>query len=147
MQACPNYSTKSWCGCRFSLQPSSSTPDLNHLINWSQPSETWLFKLCAFDWLKQRPASTPLTLVRFSNNTALLLPPEADQGRSEISPLAASDSFTLRRRQNWCIKATQEPVWMGLLKRLIVGISTLKIIIYTTLIQQQFFKRWNVNCD
>ena len=35
-------------------------------------------------------------LVRFSNNTALILPPEAYQGQSEISPLAR---FTLRWRQ------------------------------------------------
>ena len=37
------------CGCRFSFQPSSSTPDLTHLINWSQSSESWLVKLCS--WL------------------------------------------------------------------------------------------------
>ena len=41
----------------------------------------------------------PFTLVRFSNNTALILPPEAYQGRSEISPLATSERFTLRWRR------------------------------------------------
>ena len=41
----------------------------------------------------------PFTLVRFSNYTALILPPEAYQGRSEISPLAASERFTPRWRQ------------------------------------------------
>ena len=55
-QPCSNYSTKGRCGCRFSFQPSSSTPDLTHLINWSQSSESWLVKLCALDWLEQKPA-------------------------------------------------------------------------------------------
>ena len=58
-QACPNYSTKGWCGRRFLFQPSSSTPDLTHLINWSQSSESWLVRLCALDWLEQKPAATP----------------------------------------------------------------------------------------
>ena len=40
----------------------------------------------------------PFTLVRFSNNTALILPPEAYQRWSEISPLAVSVRFTLRWR-------------------------------------------------
>ena len=39
------------------------------------------------------------TLVRFTNNTALILPPDADQRRSEISSLAASETFTQRRRR------------------------------------------------
>ena len=38
-----------------SFQPSSSTPDVTHLINWSQSSESWLVKLCALDWLEQKP--------------------------------------------------------------------------------------------
>ena len=57
-QPCPNYSTKGWCGCRFSFQPSSSTSDLTHLINWSQSSESSLVKPCALDWLEQKPAAT-----------------------------------------------------------------------------------------
>ena len=42
----------------FLFQPSSSTPDLTHLINWSQSSESWLVKLCALDWLEQKSAAT-----------------------------------------------------------------------------------------
>ena len=57
---CPNYSTKGQRACRFSCQPSSSTPDLTYLINWSQSSESWLVKLCALDWLEQKPAATRL---------------------------------------------------------------------------------------
>ena len=56
-QPCPDYSTKGRRGCRFSFQPSSSTPDLTHLINWSQSSESWLVKLCALDWLEQKTCS------------------------------------------------------------------------------------------
>ena len=41
----------------------------------------------------------PLTLDQFANNTALILPPEADQHRNEISPLAASGRFTLKWRR------------------------------------------------
>ena len=37
---------------------------------------------------------------RFSNNTALIQSPEADQHQSEISPLTASESFTQRRRRS-----------------------------------------------
>ena len=36
-------------------------------------------------------------MVWFTNNTALILTPEADQCRSKISLLAASDTFTQRR--------------------------------------------------
>ena len=35
-----------------------STPDLTHLINWSQSSESSLVKPCALDWLEQKPAAT-----------------------------------------------------------------------------------------
>ena len=38
-------------------------------------------------------------VVRFSNNMALIQPPEVDQRQSEISPFAASERFTLRRRR------------------------------------------------
>ena len=44
-------------------------------------------------------AAYPFTLVRFTNNTALILPPEADQHWREISSLAASETFTHRRMQ------------------------------------------------
>ena len=48
------------CGCRFSFQPSSSTPDLIHLINWSQSSESSLVgtktcshtALCGIVWTR-----------------------------------------------------------------------------------------------
>ena len=43
--------------------------------------------------------ASPFTLVRFANNMALTLPPEAEKHQSEISPLAASETFTQRRRQ------------------------------------------------
>ncbi|XP_036947969.1 transient receptor potential cation channel subfamily M member 7-like isoform X1 [Acanthopagrus latus] len=39
----------------------------------------------------------PFTLGRLTNNAALILPPEADQCRSEISPLSTSETFTQRR--------------------------------------------------
>ena len=38
-QARPNYSNEGPSGCRVSFQPNSSTPDMTHLINWSQSSE------------------------------------------------------------------------------------------------------------
>ena len=79
----------------------------HRLINWSQSSETWLFKL--------------LLLTGWNKNL--------QQHRSHWfgSPIIFN-RFTLRRRRNWWTKATQKPVWMVLLKRwwLIVGISTLK---------------------
>ena len=40
-----------------------------------------------------------VSLVRFSNNTALILPPEAYQGQTEISPLSTTERLTLRRRR------------------------------------------------
>ena len=43
------------------------------------------------------PPAYPFTLGRFTNNEALILPPEADQCRSRISPLSASETFTQRR--------------------------------------------------
>ena len=48
---------------------------------------------------RSAPPVYPFTLVQFTNNTALMLPPEVDQRWSEISPLAASERFTLRRRR------------------------------------------------
>ena len=38
----------------------------------------------------------PFTLVRFSSNAALILPIQADQHQSEISTLAAFETFTQR---------------------------------------------------
>ena len=43
-----------------------------------------------------RPAY-PFTLAQLTNNVALILPPKADQCRSKISPLSASETFTQRR--------------------------------------------------
>ena len=43
------------------------------------------------------PPDYPFTLGRLTNNAALILPPEADQCRSEISPLSTSETFTQRR--------------------------------------------------
>ena len=49
------------------------------------------------------PCFTPLAylliLVRFANTAPLILPPDADQHWSEISPLAASEIFTQGRKQ------------------------------------------------
>ena len=42
----------------------------------------------------------PFTLVWFATTAPLILPPEADQRRSGISPLAASETFTQRMMQN-----------------------------------------------
>ena len=39
----------------------------------------------------------PFTLGQFTNNAALILPPEADQHWSKIFPLSASETFTQRR--------------------------------------------------
>ena len=47
----------------------------------------------------------PFTLVRFSSTGPLILPPEADQSRSKISPLAASETLT----QRWRIGAGSQP--------------------------------------
>ena len=60
--------------------------------------------LCSYQTIgSTRPRYTPLdypfTLVWFANNTALILPPETDQRRSEISPLATPEAFTQRRRR------------------------------------------------
>ena len=59
--------------------------------------------LCGtFLWLvrptppRSLPPAYPFTLVRFSNNAALILPPQADQRQSEISILATSETFTQR---------------------------------------------------
>ena len=38
----------------------------------------------------------PFTLVRFANNKALIVPPEAGQCQDEILPLSTSERFTLR---------------------------------------------------
>ena len=40
----------------------------------------------------------PFTLVWFANTALLILPPEAGQRQSEISPLATSETFTYRPR-------------------------------------------------
>ena len=51
-------------------------------------------------WLTRPSYMAPaylFTLVRFSNNTSLILTPEADQHRSRISSLATSKIFTQRR--------------------------------------------------
>ena len=66
---------------------------------------------------RSAPPAYPFTLVRFTNNTALLLPQEADQRRREVSPLAVSETFTQRRRRR--IGGSQDPhmqtaVWMEL---------------------------------
>lgn len=46
------------CSCSFLFQPSTSTADCTHLINWSDSSDSWLVELCVRDWLDQRPAAT-----------------------------------------------------------------------------------------
>ena len=43
----------------------------------------------------------PFTLVQFSNTAPLILPPEVDRCRSEISPLTASETFTGAEAENW----------------------------------------------
>ena len=43
------------------------------------------------------PLAYPFTLGWFTNNAALILPPEADQHQSEITRLSISESFTQRR--------------------------------------------------
>ena len=48
------------CGCRFSFQPSSSTPDLTHLINWSQLSESWSNCVLLTVWSKNLQRHGPL---------------------------------------------------------------------------------------
>ena len=68
----------------------------------------WVKDLCSYQTIgSTRPRYTPLdypfTLVWFANNTALILPPETDQRRSEISPLATPEAFTQKRR--WRIGA------------------------------------------
>ena len=45
------------------------------------------------------PPAYTFTLVRFTNAEPLILLPDAYQCRSEISPLAASENFTQRRRR------------------------------------------------
>ena len=45
-----------------------------------------------------RPCSAP-PAYSFTNNAVLILPPEADQRRSKISPLSSSETFTQRRVQ------------------------------------------------
>ena len=45
------------------------------------------------------PPAYPFTLVWFANTVRLILPPEADQYRSKISPLTGSKTFTQRRRR------------------------------------------------
>ena len=54
--------------------------------------------LCGYQTV-QLPPAYPFTLDRFASNTALILPSEADQCRSEISLLATPETFTHRRRQ------------------------------------------------
>ena len=46
---------------------------------------------------RSAPPDYPFTLGRLTNNVALILPPEADQRWSEISPLSASETFTQGR--------------------------------------------------
>ena len=66
----------------------------------------WIFKVwqllfcrgCAPQSITCR-GNPAFTLVWFSSNTALILPPAAYQGQSKISPLAVSERFTLRRRR------------------------------------------------
>ena len=58
--------------------------------------------LCSYQTVRPtRPSYTqpadPFTLVQFVSTEPLVLPPEADQGRSEIS-LNASETFTQRRK-------------------------------------------------
>ena len=48
---------------------------------------------------RSAPPDYPFTLGRLTNNAALILPPEADQRWSEISPLSASETFTQGRVQ------------------------------------------------
>ena len=57
------------------------------------------------DWrpLDMRSRLIHSTLVQFASNAPLILPPEADQHQSKISPLTASETFTQRRR--WRIAA------------------------------------------
>ena len=45
------------------------------------------------------PPDYLFTLGWLTNNAALILPTEADQHRTEISPLSASETFTQRRVQ------------------------------------------------
>ena len=57
--------------------------------------------LCSYQTVRPtRPRSAPpdypFTLGRLTNNAALI-PPEADQRRSKISPLSTSETFTQRR--------------------------------------------------
>ena len=54
----PNRCHKGSCGCRILFQPSNSTPDWSHCINWSESSDRWLVKLCVLVWLEQQPAAT-----------------------------------------------------------------------------------------
>ena len=63
----------------------------------------WVEDLCSYQTVRPtRPRSAspayPFILVRFANTALLILPPEAYQHLSEISPLTTSETCTQRRR-------------------------------------------------
>ena len=92
---------------------------VGHFTVFSLVKDLWGYQTIRLTHPRYTKPACPFTLVQFANNMPLILLPEADQRRSEISPLAASETFTQRRRRELAEDPhMQTAVWMGLVLNL-----------------------------